>query len=91
MAWGINDRVTASQRSKGNLCRVDRDVLFLLFEQRIEQKSKLKFHPFRRARLLHHLDFSLRQGVRVLQNPADQRGLAMINMTDENNLQMLYI
>ena len=86
VAGRVDDGVLAARRPKRNLRGVDRDVLFLLLEQRVEQKRKFKFHPFRRTRLLHHLDLPFRKRVRVLQNPADQRGLAVVNVTDKNNL-----
>ena len=67
----VDDDVFASRRSKRNLGRVDRDVLILLFEQRVEQKSEFKFHSLRRARFLHHLDLAFRERIGVVQNPTD--------------------
>ncbi len=83
----VDDEVVASRRSKRDLRRINRNVLLLLLEQGVEHESKLKFHPFRRARLLHHVDLSFRQRIRVVQNAPDERGLAVINVADEDDLQ----
>ena len=40
--WRIDDDVMAPRCSKRNLRRIDRDVLLLLFEKRIEQKSDIR-------------------------------------------------
>ena len=55
--------------------------------KRIEHKGIFKFHPFRLACLLDALDLSFRQRIGVVQNPADQRRLPMINMANENDLE----
>ncbi len=41
----VDDDVLPLRRAKRNLRRVDRDVLRLLFEQRIEQKGIFELHP----------------------------------------------
>src|SRR4029453_14985764 len=72
----INDGVATSRRPKRDLSRVDRDVLLLLFEQRIEQESKFELHPFTRAGLLYFIDFSLgkRAGVRSEERRVGKEG-----------------
>ena len=87
MTWRVDDHVLPLRRSKRNLRRIDRDVLFLLLEQGIEEKSILKLHPLRRAGVLDAFDFSFRQRIRVVQNPTDQSRLPVINMANENNLE----
>jgi hypothetical protein len=91
MTWCVNDGVATSRRPKRDLSRVDRNVLLLLFEQRIEQERKFKFHPLSRAGLLYFIDFPFWKRASVVQNPANERGLAMINMAHENNLKFLVV
>ena len=87
MARRVYDRVLPARRPKRDFRCIDRNVLLLLLDQRIEQKGIFKFHPLSRARLLHHVDLPCGQRVRILQNPADERGFSMIDVADENNLQ----
>ena len=87
MTRRVDDRVLPARGPKRNFGCIDRNVLFLLLEQRIEQKGIFKFYPLSRARLLHHLDLPCRQRVRILQNPADERGFSMIDVPDEHDLQ----
>ena len=55
--------------------------------KRIEHKGVLKFHPLRLACLLDAFDLSFRQRIGVVQNPADQRRLPMIDMANENDFE----
>jgi hypothetical protein len=85
VARRVDDDVVAARRPKRNLRRVDRDVLFLLLEQSIEQKRELKFHSFRRASLLHHVHLSVGQRIGVVQDATDERGLSVIDVAGEND------
>ena len=87
MAGGVDDRIATPRRSKWNLGRVDGDVLLLFLEQRVEQKGKFKFHPLGGTGLSYLLDFALRQGTSIVQDPPNQRGLAMIDVTDKNHAE----
>ncbi len=84
----VDDDVLAPRGSKRNFGRIDRDVLFLLLKKRIEQKGKFKLHSFRRARLFYLFDLAFGQRTGVMQNAADQRGLSMIDVTDEDDAQL---
>ena len=83
----VDDDVFAPLGFEPDLGRVDRNVLFLLFEQRIEHERELKFHSLRRARLLHHLDLAFRKTVRVMQDSSDESGLPMIHMAHKHDSQ----
>ena len=76
----IDDDVIALSRVKRNLRRVDGDILSLLFRKSIEQKSKLKLPAFCLAQFFETLKFSIRQRACVMQQPANERRLAMIHM-----------
>jgi hypothetical protein len=63
----------------------DRDVLRLLLQQRIEQKGVLKLHSLLFARCLDLLDFAVGQRLRVVENTADERGLAVIDVANKHH------
>ena len=83
----VDDDVVAARGPKRNLRCVDRDVLFLLLEQGVEQKREFKFHPFRRARLFDHVDLSVGQRIGVVQDATNERGLAVIYVAHEDDFQ----
>ena len=85
----VDDDVVPRRGAKLNLRRVDRDVLLLLLQQRVEQEGVFEVHALRRASLLDLLDLAVRQRVRVEQQPPDQRRLAMIDMADNDDLELL--
>ena len=88
MARRIDDGVTAARCSKGNLGRIDGDVLLLLLKQCIEQEREFKLHPFSRAGLLYLFDLAFGERAGVMQDAPNQRRLAMVNVTDENDTQL---
>jgi hypothetical protein len=81
----VNDDVAATRRPKRDLCCVNRDVLFLLFEQCIQHEREFKFHPFSRAGFPDLVDLAFGKRSGVMQNPPDERRFAMINVPDEND------
>ncbi len=83
----VNNGIAAARSSKRNLSRVDSDVLLLLLEQRIEQESEFKFHPLSSAGLFNLVDLAFWKRTGVVQNPANERGLAVVNVADENDPQ----
>jgi len=87
VARRIDDHVGPFLRPELNLCRVDRDVLLLLLEQRIEKKRVLEFHPFLTTCRLDLFDFSLRQGTRVVKYSPDQGRFAVVDMSDKDDFQ----
>ena len=84
----IDDGVTAAPGTKRNLRRIDRDILFLLLEQRVKQEREFKLHRFGRAGLFYLVDLAFGERAGVVQDPSNQRRLAMVNVTDENNTQL---
>ena len=88
MTRRVDDDVVTPGAPKLNLRRIDRDVLLLLLRERIEHKGVFERLALRRARLAEALSI-LPSGSESVssQNPADQRRLAVIDMTDENDLQ----
>ena len=88
MSGRIDDRVFASRRSKRDFGCINCDVLFLLLKKGIEQKSEFKSHSLRCACLLYLFDFAFGQRTCVVQDATDQRGLAMIDMTNKNDLEL---
>ena len=80
----VDDREGASLGAEGHAGRVHRDVLRLLLQERVHQERVLKLHSLRPAGGLDPLRLALRNGMRVEEEPADQRGLAMINVADDD-------
>ncbi len=85
----VDDDVGSAGRLELDLRGVDRDVLLLLLEQRIEQEGVFKLHPLLAARRLDLLDLAVRQRLRVVENAADKRGFAVIDMADEDDAEAL--
>src|SRR5207247_9395829 len=81
----IDDRVTAARCSKRNLSRIDRNILLLLLDKRIQQKREFKLHPFSRTGLLYLLNLSFGQRNGGMQNSPDERGLVMVYMPNKHN------
>ena len=77
----------AARGAERNLRGVDGDVLRLFLQKSVEQESKFEFHPFRGAGLLDLLRSCPPEANGVVQDPADQSGLAMIDMADEDDLE----
>ncbi len=89
VARGVDDRERAAFRAEVNLGRVHRDVLRLLLQQGVEQEGVFEFHSLRLAGGLDLLGLAVGQGVGVEEKPADQGGLAMVDVADDHELQMV--
>ena len=87
MTRRVDDDVVTPGAPKLNLRRIDRDVLLLLLRERIEHKGVFERLALRRATRCEALDLALGQRSRFVENPADQRGLAVIDVADKNDLQ----
>jgi hypothetical protein len=85
---GVNDGVFASRRSKWNFGCIDRDVLLLFLKKSIEQKGEFKLHSLPGTCFLYLFDLPFGQRTGVMQNATDERGLSMVNMTNENDLEL---
>jgi len=85
MARRVDDDVVAARGPKRNLRRVDRDVLFLLLEQGVEQKREFEFHSFRRASLFDHVHLPIGQRIGVMQDATDEGGLSVIDVAHEDD------
>ena len=86
MAGRVDDDVVPPGAPKLNLRRIDRDVLLLLLGERIKHKGVFERFSARCARFAKAFDFALGQRIRVRQNPTDQRGLAVIDVADKDDL-----
>src|SRR5205823_14804599 len=53
----------------------------------IEKKGKLELHVFRGAGALHLFKFPFRQRISVAQDATDEGGLAMVDVTNEDDAQ----
>jgi len=87
----VDDDIRPLRRLELNLRRIDGDVLFLFLEQCIEQKRVLKFHPLLLTCRLNLLDLPFRQRVCVVEDPANERGLAVIDVADEDDAKTLSV
>ena len=90
VARRVDDDVGARGRLELNLRRVDRDVLLLLLEQRIEQEGVLELHPLLADSRLDLLDLAVGQRLGVVENATDERGLAVIDVADEDDAEMRF-
>jgi hypothetical protein len=87
MAWGVDDDVGASVRSELDLGGVDGDVLLLLFEKGVEEESVFEVHPFGFGGGLDLGDFSVGEGVGVVEDASDEGGFTVVDMSDEDDAQ----
>src|SRR5437764_12379539 len=87
VAGRIDDNVTPVPTGELNLRCVDGNVLLLFFRKRIEKKGVLEGLPLRRAALANAFDLSFRERISLRENAPDQRGLAVIDVTNESNFQ----
>src|SRR6202035_116652 len=86
MPWRIDDDITSAGAGELNLGGVDGNVLLLFFRKRIEKKRVLERLSLRRAALANAFDLSFRQRIGLGENAPDQRRLAVIDVTDKNDL-----
>ena len=74
---------------EGHARRVHRDVLGLLLEQGVEQEGVLELHPLGLAGGLDALGLAFRHGVGVEEEAADQGGLAVVDVADDDQEEVI--
>ena len=87
MSRGIDDDILPFLRRKLDLGRINRDALFLLFLKGIEEIGILKGLARFPGDALDLVHCALGQGIRIVEQTADDRRFAMIHMTDHHDMQ----
>ena len=88
VARGVDDRVGALLRAEEDARGVDGDVLFLLFDQGVEKEGVFEFHAFGRAVLADLVHLAVGQGVGVMEESADEGGLAVVDVADDDDVHL---
>ena len=91
VARGVDDRVGALLRAEEDARGVDGDVLFLLFDQGVEKEGVFEFHAFGRAVLADLVHLAVRQGVGVMEESADEGGLAVVDVADDDDVHLAMV
>ena len=91
VARGVDDRERAARRAEGHARRVHRDVLRLLLEQGVHQEGVFELHPLGLARGLDPLGLAVGHRVRVEEEPADQGRLAVVDVPDDDEVEVVRI
>ena len=91
VARGVDDRVGALLRAEEDARRVDGDVLFLLFDQGVEEERVFELHAFDRAVLADLLHLAVGQGVGVMEEAADEGGLAVVDVADDDDVHLAVV
>ncbi len=88
VAGRIDDDVLAALPVEERPCGVDGDALLLLFEKGIEQERIFELFALLAANGLDLFQFAVRQRTRIGIEPSEQGGLAVIDVTDNHNIEM---
>ena len=91
MARGVDDRVGALLRAEEDARGIDGDVLFLLFDQGVEEEGVFELHAFDGTVLTNLLDLAVRQGVGVVEETADEGGLAVVDVADDDDVHLAMV
>ena len=89
VAGGVDDDVVARRALEEAAGGVDRDALVLLVRQRVEQERVLERLARPLALAPDRFELALRQRVRVGEQPADDRALAVIDVADDDDVEVL--
>ncbi len=85
VARRVDQHDIARRRAEANLAGVDRDALVALGLQRIEQERPFERHAAPCADCLEAIELSVGKTAGFVQQPADQRRFAVIDMADDDN------
>ena len=85
VAGRIDQHDVARRGAEMDLAGVDGDALIALGLQRIEQERPFERHAAPRADRLQLFELAVRQAAGFVQQPADQRRLAVIDMADDDD------
>ncbi len=88
VARRIDDDVVAGLGLELDLGGVDRHPLVALGLQRVHQEGPFERHAAPLADRLDRLELALGQGPRVVEQPADQRRLAVIDVAHDHDLEL---
>ena len=87
--FGVTGRVdqhhVARAGAEADLSGVDGDALVALGLQRIQQKRPFERHAAPGADGFQHFELALGQAAGLMQQASDQRGLAVIDMADDDD------
>ena len=90
--FGVAGRVDqhhVARRVRKRIWRgVDGDALVALGLQRVQQERPFERHAAPRADGLQHLELAVGQAAGLVQQAADQRGLAVIDMADDDDADL---
>ena len=89
-AWpGASIRThVARSGAEADLRGVDGDALVALGLQRVQQERPFERHAAPRADGLQHFELAVGQAAGLVQQPADQRRLAVIDMADDDDADL---
>ena len=85
VARRIDQHEIPRARAELDLAGVDGDVLVALGLQRIEHERPFERHAAPRAHGLQLFELAVRQAVGFVEQPADQRRLAVVDMADDDD------
>ena len=88
VAGGVDDDVVALRALEEAARGVDRDALVLLVRQRVEQERVLERLARALALAPHRLELALRQRSGVGEQAADDRALAVVDVTDDDDVEV---
>ena len=88
MARRVDQDDVARRRAETDLRGVDGDALVALGLQRVEQERPFERHAAPRADGLQHFQLTVGQTAGFVQQAADQRGLAVIDMADDDDAHL---
>ncbi len=88
VAGRVDQHDVARAGAEADLRGVDGDALVALGLQRIEQERPFERHAAPRADGLQHLQLAVGQAAGFVQQAADQRGLAVVDMADDDDADL---
>ena len=90
VAGGVDEhRVAPARGAEGDLGNVDGDVLVALGLEGVHEEGVLERHAAPAAGSLDTLQLALRERAAVVQQAADERGLAVVYVADDDDAQGL--
>src|SRR5207249_7628659 len=89
VARRVDDNVVASLPREERAGGVDRDALLLLFQESVEEEGILELLTLPAADVPDLVQLALRERVGVGVEASEQRGLPVIHVADDDNVEML--
>ena len=88
VAGRVDQHDVARSGAEADLRGVDGDALVALGLQRVEQEGPFERHAAPRADGFQHLELALGQAAGLMQEAADQRRLAVVDMADDDDAHL---